>query len=143
MRIRLTLTSRARISNIAPCLKTLAGAEMKFVHSAILSLLSLMCLTVATAKAADKLVVDYGGLSGFQGATWVAKDLKIFDKYGLDVDVIMIGGGARSVATLLSGSTQFGTGSATAPLLATARCSYIKIIAASYHKFSYYFIYTT
>src|SRR5437762_14064530 len=81
MRIRLTLTSRARISNIAPCLKTLAGAEMRFVHSAILSLLGLTCLTAATAKAADKLVVDYGGVSGFQGATWVAKDLKIFDKH--------------------------------------------------------------
>ena len=113
---------------------------MKFVHSAILSLLSLMCLTAATAKAADKLVVDYGGVSGFQGATWVAKDLKIFDKHGLDVDVIMITGGARSTAALLSGSTQFGTGSATAPLLAAVRGSDIKIIAASYNKFPYAFI---
>jgi NitT/TauT family transport system substrate-binding protein len=109
--------------------------------SIILSLLlSLFCLTYSVAHSADKIVVDYGGLSGFQGATWVAKDLKIFDKYGLDVDVIMIGGGARSVATLLSGSTQFGTGSATAPLLATARGSDIKIIAASYNKFPYAFI---
>ncbi len=94
----------------------------------------------SNARAADKIVVDYGGVSGFQGATWVAKDLKIFDKQGLDVDVIMITGGARSVATLLSGSTQFGTGSATAPLLATARGSDIKIIAASYNKFPYAFI---
>ena len=109
--------------------------------SIILSLLlSLFCLTYSVAHSADKIVVDYGGLSGFQGATWVAKDLKIFDKYGLDVDIIMIGGGARSVATLLSGSTQFGTGSATAPLLATARGSDIKIIAASYNKFPYAFI---
>jgi NitT/TauT family transport system substrate-binding protein len=109
--------------------------------SIILSLLlSLSYFTYSVAHSADKIVVDYGGLSGFQGATWVAKDLKIFDKYGLDVDVIMIGGGARSVATLLSGSTQFGTGSATAPLLATARGSDIKIIAASYNKFPYAFI---
>ena len=100
-------------------------------------LLSWLCLSNSVAHSADKIIVDYGGLSGFQGATWVAKDLKIFDKYGLDVDIIMIGGGARSVATLLSGSTQFGTGSATAPLLATARGSDIKIIAASYNKFPY------
>src|SRR3989449_11341618 len=105
MRIRLTLTSRARISNIASCLKTVAGAEMKFVHSAILSLLSLMCLTAATAKAPDKLVVDYGGVTGFQGAAWGAKGLKIFDKHGLDVDVIMITGASRSTHALLSGST--------------------------------------
>src|SRR5262249_57472346 len=52
----------------------------------------------------------------------------------------MITGGARSVATLLSGSSQFGTGSATAPLLATARGSDIKVIAASYNKFPYAFV---
>ena len=103
----------------------------------LLILLSGIC---SFAYAADKIVVDYGGVSGFQGASWVAKDLKIFDKYGLDADVIMITGGARSVATLLSGSSQFGTGSATAPLLATARGSDIKVVAASYNKFPYAFI---
>jgi len=101
---------------------------------------TLLCLMSFSTRAADKIVVDYGGASGFQGASWVAKDLKIFDKYGLDAEVIMITGGARSVATLLSGSTQFGTGSATSPLLATARGSDIKVIAASYNKFPYAFV---
>ena len=114
--------------------------KLKQLPFLVLLLLALLCLMNFNARAADKIVVDYGGVSGFQGATWVAKDLRIFDKQGLDVDVIMITGGARSVATLLSGSTQFGTGSATAPLLATARGSDIKIIAASYNKFPYAFI---
>jgi NitT/TauT family transport system substrate-binding protein len=114
--------------------------KLKQLPFLLLLLPTLLCLMNSNARAADKIVVDYGGVSGFQGATWVAKDLKIFDKNGLDVDVIMITGGARSVATLLSGSTQFGTGSATAPLLATARGSDIKIIAASYNKFPYAFI---
>ena len=113
---------------------------MRSTNFVILLLLGLVSLPGRATKAADKIVVDYGGVSGFQSASWVAKDLKIFDKYGLDVSVIMITGGARSVATLLSGSTQFGTGSATAPLLATARGSDIKIIAASYNKFPYAFI---
>src|SRR5438132_4904089 len=114
--------------------------KLKQLPFLVLLLPALLCLMNSNARAADKIVVDYGGVSGFQGATWVAKDLKIFDKNGLDVDVIMITGGARSVATLLSGSTQFGTGSATAPLLATARGSDIKVIAASYNKFPYAFI---
>jgi NitT/TauT family transport system substrate-binding protein len=114
--------------------------KLKQLPFLVLLLPALLYLMNSNARAADKIVVDYGGVSGFQGATWVAKDLKIFDKQGLDVDVIMITGGARSVATLLSGSTQFGTGSATAPLLATARGSDIKIIAASYNKFPYAFI---
>src|SRR5437899_8241234 len=113
---------------------------MTLKHMGMHAVLALLLLSTVSARAADKLVVDYGGVSGFQGASWVAKDLKIFDKHGLDVDVIMITGGARSTAALLSGSTQFGTGSATAPLLAAARGSDIKIIAASYNKFPYAFI---
>lgn len=89
------------------------------------------------AHAADKIVADFGGLGGFQSTMWVAKDLKIFDKYGLDVDLIMITGGARSVAVLLSGNTQFATGSATTPLLASARGSDLPIIAASYNYFPF------
>jgi NitT/TauT family transport system substrate-binding protein len=106
----------------------------------ILSALVLLCLVVTNVQAADKIIVDYGGLSGFQSTVWVAKDLKIFDKHGLDAEVIMITGGARSVATLLSGNTQFATGSGTAPLVASARGSDIKIIAASYNKFPYAFV---
>jgi NitT/TauT family transport system substrate-binding protein len=105
--------------------------------SAALCTLIFYCASPFGGGAADKIVVDYGGLSGFQSTVWVAKDLKIFDKYGIDADVLMITGGSRSVATLLSGSTQFATGSATAPLVATARGSDIRVIAASYNKFPY------
>jgi NitT/TauT family transport system substrate-binding protein len=90
--------------------------------------------------AAEKLIADYGGHAGFQSATWVAKDLKIFDKHGLDVEIIMITGAARSVAALLGNSTHFSTGSATGPLAAAVRGSDLKIIAASYNKFPYAFV---
>ncbi len=89
---------------------------------------------------ADKIVADFGGLSGFQSASWVAKDLRLFEKYGLNVDLVMITGGARSVAALLGGSTQFATGSGTAPLQAYARGSDVVILAASYNKFPYAFV---
>lgn len=89
------------------------------------------------ARASEKIVADFGGLSGFQSAVWVAKDLGLFEKLGLDVDLVMITGGSRSVAALLGGSTQIGTGSATAPLVAAARGSDIVVIAASYNKFPY------
>ncbi|HEX6438693.1 MAG TPA: ABC transporter substrate-binding protein [Candidatus Binatia bacterium] len=112
---------------------------MKLI-SAAFSALSLLWLLITRPEAADKLVADYGGLSGFQSTVWVGKDLKIFDKHGLDVDVIMINGSARSVAALLGGSTQFATGSATGPIVAAARGADLKVIAASYNKFPYAFI---
>jgi NitT/TauT family transport system substrate-binding protein len=95
----------------------------------------LFLISFSTAQGADKIVADFGGLSGFQSASWVAKDLGLFEKHGLDVNLVMITGGARSMAALLGGSTQFATGSATAPLLAAARGSDAVIIAASYNKF--------
>ena len=104
---------------------------------ALLSLLSGFC---GDARAADKIVVDFGGLGAFQSTTWVAKDLRIFDKYGLDVDLIMITGGSRSVAALLSGSTQFSGGSATTPVLVAARGSDVVIIGASYNHFPFSFV---
>jgi NitT/TauT family transport system substrate-binding protein len=100
----------------------------------------LLCCTASLADGAEKLIADYGGHAGFQSATWVAKDLKIFDKHGLDVEVIMITGAARSVAALLGNSTHFSTGSATGPLAAAVRGSDVKIIAASYNKFPYAFV---
>ena len=92
------------------------------------------------AEKLDKLVADFGGLSGFQSASWVAKDLRLFEKHGLEVELVMITGGARSVATLMSGATQFATGSATTPLFAAARGSDIHVLGASYNKFPYSFV---
>jgi NitT/TauT family transport system substrate-binding protein len=95
---------------------------------------------LAAPVYAQKLIADYGGHAGFQSATWVAKDVKLFEKHGLDVEIIMITGAARSVAALLGNSTNFSTGSATGPLAAAVRGSDIKILAASYNKFPYAFV---
>lgn len=103
----------------------------------IVALIAFLLSLSSSVKAAEKIISDFGGLSGFQSATWVAKDLKLYEKNGLEVELVMITGGARSVAALLGGSTQLGTGSATAPLLAAARGMDIIILAASYNKFPY------
>lgn len=97
-------------------------------------------LWASASSAADKIIGDYGGHAGFQSAMWIGRDLKIFDKHGLDVEIIMITGAARSVAALLGGSTQFATGSVTGPLAAVTRGSDIKVLAASYNKFPYAFV---
>src|SRR6185503_10411160 len=105
----------------------------------ILLVLFALCFTVHVS-AAEKLIADYGGHSGFQSAVWVAKDFKLFEKHGLDAEVIMITGSARSVAALLGGSIHFATGSVTGPLAAAAKGSDIKVLAASYNKFPYAFV---
>ena len=114
--------------------------KLKAVLIGALLLLAALDSMPGAAERAEKLIADYGGHAGFQSATWVAKDVRIFEKYGLDVEVIMITGAARSVAALLGNSTHFSTGSATGPLAAAVRGSDIKVIAASYNKFPYAFV---
>src|ERR687892_2615329 len=109
-------------------------------YATTILLAALFCFYVGRAVGADKIIADYGGHAGFQSATWVGRDLKIFEKHGLDVEIIMITGAARSVAALLGGSTQFATGSVTGPLAAIVRGSDIKVVAASYNKFPYAFV---
>ncbi len=106
----------------------------------LLAVFLLLVIGPSIVAAAEKVVADFGGVSGFQSASWVAKDLKLFEKHGLNADLVMITGGARSVAALLGGSTQFATGSGTAPLQAYARGSDVTILAASYNKFPYAFV---
>jgi NitT/TauT family transport system substrate-binding protein len=113
---------------------------MKRSQTGAIAYLLVLVFFRAPLYGADKLVADYGGHAGFQSTIWVAKDLKIFDKYGLDVEVIMITGSARSVAALMGGSTQFATGSAVGPLAAVTRGADIRLIAASYNKFPYAFV---
>ena len=114
--------------------------KLKAVLIGAIFLLAALGGVLGAAERAEKLIADYGGHAGFQSATWVAKDVRIFEKYGLDVEVIMITGAARSVAALLGNSTHFSTGSATGPLAAAVRGSDIKVIAASYNKFPYAFV---
>ncbi len=77
---------------------------------------------------------------GFSKRHLDGRDLQIFEKHGLDVEIVMITGAARSVAALLGNSTHFATGSATGPLAAAVRGSDLKVIAASYNKFPYAFV---
>lgn len=59
----------------------------------------------------NHLTISYPSISGAQAVLWVAKETGVFSKNGLDVDLVYIAGGPRSMAALLSGQLQvIGTG---------------------------------
>jgi ABC-type nitrate/sulfonate/bicarbonate transport system substrate-binding protein len=65
----------------------------------------------AQEKKPSHLTISYPSISGAQAVLWIAKETNIFRDNGLDVDLVYIGGGPRSMATLLSGQLQvIGTG---------------------------------
>jgi ABC-type nitrate/sulfonate/bicarbonate transport system substrate-binding protein len=68
-------------------------------------------MVFAQEKKLNHLTISYPSISGAQAVLWVAKEMGIFKKNGLEADLVYIGGGPRSMAALLSGQLQIiGTG---------------------------------
>jgi ABC-type nitrate/sulfonate/bicarbonate transport system substrate-binding protein len=61
-------------------------------------------IVAGAASAPVKIKASYGGELGYQAPLWVAHDLKLFAKQGIESELIRIAGGSRSMATLLSNS---------------------------------------
>jgi len=65
------------------------------------------------ASPSAKVVFTFGGLNERSGVLFVAKDAGIFQKHGLDAQVVNVRSGPVGMAALASGETQFHVGSAT------------------------------
>jgi ABC-type nitrate/sulfonate/bicarbonate transport system substrate-binding protein len=82
-------------------------SKMKFlVVTGLISVAAAMVKPSATA-AFDKLVVSYGALTGGQAPLWLAKEARLYEKHGLDVNLVYVSSSFQPVMGLLSGSTQF------------------------------------
>ena len=71
-----------------------------------------LCVAIAsaseiTAWAAEKINASYGAISGSMAPIWVAKEARLFEKQGLDLNLVYVSGGPRSIMSLLGGSIQF------------------------------------
>lgn len=77
--------------------------------AAILALVSVDGFLCKASEGAglEKINVSYGSISGTQSPVWVAKERGFFEKHGLDVHLVYIPGGPRSVMAMLGGSVQF------------------------------------
>jgi ABC-type nitrate/sulfonate/bicarbonate transport system substrate-binding protein len=63
--------------------------------------------TARTSRAADaphKLRVAYAAITAAFSIPWVAKEAGIFQRHGLDVELVYIAAGSRVVQTLVGGS---------------------------------------
>ncbi len=76
--------------------------KILFVSAALIFL-----LTTAPGDAAEalqKLRVAYAAITAAFSIPWIAKEAGIFQRHGLDVELVYIAAGSRAVQTLVSGS---------------------------------------
>ena len=73
-------------------------------HAAAVICLFLSTITVAPlACAVDKLRISYASVTGnTAGITYIAQRAGLFEKQGLDVELILITGGPASISALLN-----------------------------------------
>ena len=63
---------------------------------------------VGVAPAAEKIVAGYSSISPSEITLLTASKAKLFEKYGLDVSTVYLGGSTRIVQAMLSGDVQVG-----------------------------------
>ncbi len=94
-------------------------------------------IAAAHVSAQESVVVSYDGYARFQGPIWATMDLGLFEKHGLKAEMVLIAGSARGMAALVSGSSHFAQGSASAPIPLRLRGGDIVIIAAALNRFPF------
>src|SRR5207237_4697722 len=87
----------------------------------------------AQEKKLDAFTISYASVSGTRGPLWIAKDLGLFEKYGLDGNLIYIASGVISVNALLGGTVDIIAASGSSAIGAAARGAPIAIIASLGH----------
>ena len=73
----------------------------------------LLAVIIAPAEvgAAEKLVVAFPSLATALSPSWITAERGLWQKYGLEVELIYLDGGSRSVSALIGGSAQLIFGS--------------------------------
>lgn len=84
-------------------------------------------------KRLDSFTISYASVSGTRAPLWIAKDFGLFEKYGLDGNLVYIASGVTSVNALLGGSVDIIAASGSSAVGAAARGAPIAIIASLGH----------
>lgn len=87
-------------------------------------------LVYAQEKKLDLMTISYASVSGTRAPLWIAKELNLYEKYGLDGNLVYIASGITSVNALLGGSVHLIAASGSSAVSAAARGAPVAIIAS-------------
>jgi ABC-type nitrate/sulfonate/bicarbonate transport system substrate-binding protein len=110
---------------------------MRAVRSGSCFLVALILVAAAhfPVFGQDKIRIGLSSVSATNGSVWVAEEKGLFKKYALDAEVIIIGGGgARVVSSLIAGEIQFSVGGGDGSLRAQLKGADVVIVASTLTK---------
>jgi ABC-type nitrate/sulfonate/bicarbonate transport system substrate-binding protein len=90
--------------------------KLMFQFPIIIFLVVTLVLSFNTPSAFAQLIrlkTSYSALTANMAAYWLAKETKLFEKHGLDVDVVLIENGTITIQALIAGETDIAMGGGT------------------------------
>src|SRR4029453_16070024 len=84
----------------------------------ILSFISISGGSMAQEKKLESLNVAYTSSTATRAPLWIAKELGLFEKHGVDIRLIYIRAGSPSISALVSGDVLFSSDPASAAAIA-------------------------
>jgi NitT/TauT family transport system substrate-binding protein len=85
-------------------MRTFSSPILKVLGAAICLVFVLTARFAHAAESPQKLRVAYAAITAAFSVPWVAKEAGIFQRHGLDVELVYIAAGSRAVQTLVGGS---------------------------------------
>jgi NitT/TauT family transport system substrate-binding protein len=95
---------------------------------------------IGMARSVERVRLGYSGVGSGEEVHHFAKEVGLFKKHGLDVEIIYIPGGSTVVQAMIAGEVQFGRGSATEVVSSHLAGFPLKVLAALINKFVYSFV---
>jgi NitT/TauT family transport system substrate-binding protein len=113
-------------------------AKFRF-YSGICVVLALCLLphVPGSARAADKLVFGWSAIAGSQAVPWIMKEAGLFEKHGLDTQLIYLDGGSKAIQVLLSGEVPIVQGGGNSPVAARLRGGDVTLTAGIVNVLAY------
>ena len=91
--------------------------------------LSMVTAWQSCAAELTLIHAGYGGIAGYQLPLWVNKEAGISKKYGIELEPLLISGGALNMQALLAGSIQMSQNSASAAIQSALRGAPVALVA--------------
>jgi NitT/TauT family transport system substrate-binding protein len=96
--------------------------------AALIVLILIYCAKDAAAQPLETLNASYASVTGSRIPLWIAKDSGLFEKYGLNVNLVVIAAGSAAIGALAGGDVEVLGAPGTTTLVSAARGLPVAII---------------
>lgn len=104
-----------------------------------IALLFIATSTHAQVKPApEKMRFVYSAIGGSQSSVWIPHEAGIFKKYGLDLELLYVGGGGRAAQVVLAGDAPMGVFTGGAVVTANFAGADLAIVASSLNAITFF-----